>query len=83
MIEWMAPIMPILHMSANCDFAGFDSVTATNTGLERIVQYFQVVDPSRSSQVAEHYTGCPEISYRNLAELSIPRTFPGVGRARL
>lgn len=71
LIEWIRTYNTDPAHTRKLHFAGFDSVVPSAAGLEQIVQYFQVVDPPCSAQIAEHYQHLSTISYRNLPERSI------------
>src|SRR5262249_16803874 len=71
LIEWLRAYNADPSHVQKVRFAGFDSYLPTPAGLDRIVQYVQQVDPSRSVQVAERYHELAAGSFGLLPVLSV------------
>ncbi|HZR41587.1 MAG TPA: erythromycin esterase family protein [Ktedonobacteraceae bacterium] len=75
LIEWLRAYNADAHHTQKVHFAGFDSVSPTAAGLDRIVEYVQKVDPQFSAQVATLYHGMDEISLLELPEPPVRQRF--------
>jgi erythromycin esterase len=68
------------HQSKKVRFAGFDAVLPRTASLERIVRYFEAVDPAYHAQVEDLYKGVGELSFFNLPAPSVLQSFTSAAK---
>ena len=71
LLEWMRAYNADPGHVQKVQFAGFDCLLLQKVSLEKIVQFFQAVDPDQSALVADLYKGLHLLSWRSYPPKSI------------